>query len=277
MDKALPSLGVGIGYREPILSELFLRRGSVDFLEIVADHYLDAPREKMKELELLSENFILVPHAINLSLGTAEGVDEDYLGKLAALVNWLDPPWWSEHIAFTRAGGVEIGHLSPLPRTRQAGDVFSRNVERVSERIHPPLILENITWLVDIPGAEMSEAQFVASVADQTGCGLLLDVTNMYTNAVNHGFDASAMLEVLPMDRVVQLHFAGGHTQEGVLIDSHGYATPDEVWDLMGSVVARAPVKGILLERDENIPPLDALLPELEQAREIGRRYRRWD
>lgn len=178
----LPTLGVGLGFREPFRSDLFLNRGGVDFLEIVAEHYLDAPPQKEQELELLAAHFPLIPHAINLSLGSAEGLDADYLGKLAALIKQLNPPWWSEHICFTRAGGVDIGHLSPLPYTHEAVEVVCRNIEQARRLIDVPLILENITYMLTVPGGEMTEAQFLAEVVELSDCGLLLDVTNLHIN-----------------------------------------------------------------------------------------------
>jgi uncharacterized protein len=272
----LPTLGVGVGFREPFRGELFLRQREVDFLEITAEHYLDATPEKERELDLLAEHFTLIPHAINLSLGSAEGLDPDYLDKLARLVKRLDPPWWSEHVSFTRAGGVEIGHLSPLPFTREAIEVFRQNITEVRRRIGAPLILENITYMLTVPCGEMDEAEFLAEVLEQTDCGLLLDVTNLHTNAVNHGYDVDTFLARLPSERIVQLHFVGGHWHDGVLIDSHSRPTPDEVWALLKKVVARAPVKGVVLERDENLPPFDEILKELAQARAVGRQYGRW-
>lgn len=185
---SLPALGVGIGFREPFRSELFLHQPQVDFLEIVAEHYLDPTTQKAQELELLAAHFPLIPHALNLSLGSYEGMDIDYLRKLAVLVNRLNPPWWSEHICFTKAGGVDIGHLSPLPYTREAIDVVCRNIEQVRGYIDVPLILENITYMLTLPGAEMTEAQFLTEIAERSNCGLLLDITNLYINAVNHWF-----------------------------------------------------------------------------------------
>ena len=276
MLSSLPTLGVGLSFREPFRSDLFLHRAQVDFLEIIADHYLDASPDKEKELELLAGHFTLIPHGLHLSLGSAEGVDPAYLRKLASLIRRLNPPWWSEHMAFTRAGGVNIGHLAPLPFTREAVEVICRNIAHVRREIETPLILENITYTVTVPGAEMSEAEFLTEVLDRTDYGLLLDVTNLHTNAVNHGYDGSAFLEKLPLERIVQLHFVGGNWREGVLVDSHSQPTPPEVWKLMDEVMSRAPVKGVILERDENLPRFEELLGELEQAREIGRQYGRW-
>jgi uncharacterized protein (UPF0276 family) len=273
---SLPALGVGLGFREPFRGDLFLRRGQVDFLEITADHYLDAPPHKERELELLAEHFTLIPHGLNLSLGSAEGLDLEYARKLTGLVERLNPPWWSEHIAFTGAGGRDIGHLSPLPHTREALDTLCRNIAEVRRRLDVPLILENISYTVAMPGAEMSEADFLTEVVERTDCGLLLDVMNLHANSVNHRYDAEFFLERLPLERVVQLHFVGGHWSDGVLVDSHSQPASPEVWALLESVFARAPVKGVILERDENIPPFRELVSELERARAIGRRHGRW-
>lgn len=273
----LPALGVGLGFREPLRGEIFLRRAEIDFLEVTADHYLDATAEKLRELDLLREHFTLVPHALDLSLGSAEGLDRDYLRKLARLVRRLDPPWWSEHVAFTRAGGVELGHLAPTHFSPEAARVFARNVSDARAVIDAPLILENITYTLQLPGATLGEAEFVAEVVERADCGLLLDVTNLHINSVNHGYDPLEFLRRIPLGRVVQLHFVGGHRHRGgELVDSHSSRTPEEVWDIMGHVLERAPVRGAILERDENLPPLAELLAELSRAREMGRLHGRW-
>ncbi|HVF29251.1 MAG TPA: DUF692 domain-containing protein [Pyrinomonadaceae bacterium] len=269
-------MGVGVGFRAPFRGELFLHREEINFLEIIADHYLDTSPEKERELDLLAEHFTLVPHALNLSLGSAEGLDASYLSKLSRLINRLNPPWWSEHISFTKAGGVDIGHLAPLPYTHEAVDALCRNIAEVRRHITAPLILENVTYMLRVPGGEMDEAQFITEVLERADCGLLLDVTNLHTNAVNHGYDPVEFLDRLSPGRIVQLHFVGGSWHEGVLIDCHSQPTPDEVWALMEKVCERAPIKGVVLERDENLPPFAEMLAELERARFTGRRYGRW-
>ena len=182
-------LGVGLSYRPEFRAPLFAARHRVDFLEIVADHYFDAPREKLDELDLLAAHFPLTPHGLDLSLGSADGLDPAYLDKFAALVDRLDPPWWSDHIAFTRAGGVAIGHLAALPRTQEAVDTLARNVEQARRAISAPLILENPTEAFPAPGAEMEEPEFVTQALEACDCGWLCDVTNILTNAVNQGRD----------------------------------------------------------------------------------------
>ena len=240
MIATLPFLGAGLGFREPYRAEVLLNGDRVDFLEVIADHYLDAPSEKLRELDLLAERYTLIPHGLDLSLGTAEGLDPGYRDQLLDLVHRLDPPWWSEHIAFTKAGGVEIGHLAPVPFSRAALDVLAANIAEVQGLTAIPLILENITYPFAFPGSELDEADFLAELVERTGCGLLLDVANLHINAVNHHFDPYAFLDRLPLESVVQLHFAGGHREEEILVDSHSAATPPEVWALLDQIL-RAP------------------------------------
>jgi uncharacterized protein (UPF0276 family) len=270
------ALGVGLGFRPPFRADLFRHRSQVDFLEITADHYFNASPEKRDELDLLASHFTLIPHGLDLSLGSTDGVDAAYLDQFAALIARISPPWWSEHLAFTRAGGVSIGHLAALPFTHEAIDAVVRNVETVRRVIQVPLILENITASVRVPGSEMDEPAFLTEALRRTGCGWLCDVTNLYTNAVNQGVDLDRALDRWPRDLAVQIHVAGGHWRDGVLVDSHAHPTPPEVWRLLDAVVARSPVKGIILERDENLPPFGDLLDELAQARATLKRHGQW-
>jgi uncharacterized protein (UPF0276 family) len=151
-----------------------------------------------------------------------------------------------------------------------------RNIKRVQSRIDVPLILENITYMVAFPG-EMDEVEFISELLRRSGCRMLLDVENLYINAMNHGYDPLEYLYALPEDCVVQMHLAGGIEHEGFLIDSHSRATPREVWLLAAAAMARFPVKGAIIERDDNLPPFAELAAEIARARALGRSYGRWD
>lgn len=264
----LPFLGAGLGYRTPLRPGIFQHRHELPVLEIIADDYLEPNAEQRDELALLREHFTLIPHAIGLSLGSADGLDGRYVEALARLVDHLAPPWWSEHIAFTRAGGIDIGHLTPLPPTREAVDVITANVATVRTSIRAPLILENPASTFALPG-EMDEAAFIRAVSEATGCGLLLDVTNLHVNACNFHYDALTALDRLPLDRVVQLHFTGGHRRVDLEIDSHSHPTPEPVWSLMAEVCQRAPVRAAILERDQRLPPIDHLMSEIRRAQAL--------
>jgi uncharacterized protein len=265
----MPRLRSGLGYRQAFRSSVFFHRPRIDFLEIIADHYLDASAEQWAELELLAAHFPIVVHGLDLSIGSAEGVDSRYLEQLAMLIERLNPPWWSEHLCFTRAAGVRIGHLAALPYTHEALDVVARNVETVRRWIRAPLLLENIATVVTIPHGEMDEAEFVSRALSITECGWLCDVANLYANAVNHGPDLNEAFERWPWDRLVEVHYAGGRWKDGVLMDSHDSPTAKPVWALLKRVAARTPICGAILERDAGLPPFEELLLEVEHARTL--------
>jgi uncharacterized protein (UPF0276 family) len=265
----LPKLGVGIGFREQFRADLFLHRDKINFLEITADHFFDANQRKLEELVLLKQHFSLIPHGLNLSLGSAEGVDAQYLEQFAALVEQLNPAWFSDHLCFTKSGGKQIGHLATVPYTDEAVKVFVRNILRVKARIKAPLILENITYNVRFLSSEMSETKFITKILEETDCGLLLDITNLYINSVNHGFDWRVFLDELPLDRIVQLHFVGSHKHGEQLIDAHAHRTDKEIWTIFCEVCQRCDIKGAILERDENFPPFAEILAEIETAKSL--------
>ena len=275
--ESLPVLGVGMGYRDPLSNDILQSRDKIDFLEITADHFLQSPTVRWRILDKLCSQYTLIPHGLNLSLGSAEGLNLEYLNDLIELIKYVKPPWWSEHIAFTKAGEIEIGHLSPLAFNRESIGAFCENVNKVQDKIETPLILENITYNIDLPWNEMEENKFLGEILDRTGCGLLLDVTNLFINAKNHDYDPIQFLETIPAERIIQLHFVGGMIKEGKWIDNHCENTQDDIFILIESVLKYAPVKGIILERDDNFPRFKTLTDELERARNLGRKHQRWD
>jgi uncharacterized protein (UPF0276 family) len=264
----LPFLGAGLGLRDELAAALLPHRDRIDFLEVIGEHFFEPTRESSRLLASLAERFPLVVHTIGLSVGSAEAPDDSTLGAVARIVRETRAPWLGDHLSFTRAGGVDVGHLAPLPRTEQALDALARNVARVRTRLPVPLLLENVAYLLD-PGGDVGEAEFVRLALERTGCGLLLDLTNLHANALNHDYDPYAWLERVPLHRVVQVHVTGGHWRGGVLVDSHSSATPDDVWAMLDWVARRTPVRAVLLERDERIPPIGELLDELDRARAV--------
>jgi hypothetical protein len=262
-------IGAGLGYRTALHASLFRYRQQVPVVEIVTDHFLGAPSAAFDALDLLKQGFRVIPHGLDLSIGTATGIDRRYLEAVAAVVSRVEPPWWSDHLAMTRAGGIEIGHLAPLVRTTDQLKVVLRNLKTVQSVISTPLLLENITWSVDLPGHTLSEADFLRRVVEESGCGILLDVTNAYINARNRNQEPRAFVDALPLERVVQLHAAGGREEDDELIDSHSEPTPAPVWALARHVCERAPVQCIIIERDANFPRFDRLLEEVGVAQSL--------
>lgn len=267
MDR-LPHLGVGVSYRPCWRQEILAPSGELDCLEIIAEHYLDAPPEKQAELDRLRALFPLIPHGIGLSFGTDAPLEERRLRPIARLVERVQPAWFTEHIAFTHVHDWEIGHLAPLPFTREAVAAVCRNVRRWRETVGVPLLLENISYLVALPG-ELTEAQFLTEIVERAECGLLLDLHNVYANAVNHGYDAREFIAALPLDRVAQVHLGGGHDEDGIRIDSHSAPAPAPVWELLQFVAARTDLKAVIVEWDAHLPPFAVIRREVETARDI--------
>jgi len=267
-------LGAGVSLRGEHVADAMVAPESVDLVEIIADHYFSPDERTRSRLRALAERFTVVPHGLDLSLGSADGISQAYLRRLTPVVELVRAPYWSEHIAFTRAGGRRIGHLAPLPLTHEAVDALAANVARVRERIGAPLILENIACSFDIPHAELTEAEFLALLVERTGCGLLLDVANLYYNALNRRQDPYETLAALPLHAVVQCHLAGGHrSTDGEWIDSHAFPVPEHVWALFEETVRRAPIRAAIVERDENLPAFAELAAEAARARAIMERY----
>ena len=259
------------------LHQILSNKNEIDFLEVTADHFLSSTEHRKKFLDKLSSEYVLIPHGLNLSLGSAEGLNNEYLKDLSGLVKYLSPPWWSEHIAFTKAGDIEIGHLSPLPFNNESLSALCENIRIAREEIDVPLILENITYNVDLPWNNIEESKYLAELINRANCGLLLDVTNLYINSHNHKYDPIDFLNNIPPDSITQLHFVGGIEKDGKWIDSHGHNTQDEIFDLIEEVLKYASVKGVILERDANFPEFDVLIDELDRVRRLGRKYGRWD
>jgi uncharacterized protein (UPF0276 family) len=213
-----PDLGIGIGWRSTI--DLTIERlPGVEFVEVTAEH-ID-PTAVPTSLRVLRERGVpAVVHGVTLSLGSAEPLDRDRIQHLGAVAQALDAPLVSDHIAFTHAADLDTGHLLPIPRTRAALDVLVANVREAQAELPVPLALENIACLLQWPGAEMTEAQFLSELVDRTGCLLLIDVANLHANASNIGTDPAAFLATIPAEQVAYLHVAGGIERHGVYHDT---------------------------------------------------------
>jgi len=262
----LPFLGAGVSYRPQWSWEIVRHRDHLGLVEVIPEDFVGP--EAQRDLTNLRYAVPVLLHGIGLSLGSAEGLDAGRLEHFAQLAHAVEPPWVSEHIAFTRAGGIEIGHLAPLPFTREAVETVAANVAALRRAIPGvPMLLENIAYAVVLPEAEMSEAEFVRAVIETADCGLLLDLENVHANAKNHGYEPIGFLESLPLERVVEVHLAGGVWLEGQYADTHTRPVPEESWALLEWLAPRAPVRAVIIERDDDLPPFAKLLAEVERAR----------
>ena len=255
-------LGVGIGWRPDIAGFVGGLPG-LRFTEVVAESvHVEHPQQDL--LALRDRGIAVVPHGVKLSLGGAEPVDPRRVAHLAACADLLRAPLVSEHIAFVRAGGVEAGHLLPVPRTRAALDALADNIARACAELPVPLALEPIATLFDWPDATYDEAGFLTELLERTGTLLLLDVANVYANARNRGEDPLALLDRLPLERIAYVHVAGGAEHEGLYHDTHTDPVPAEVLALVKELCARHRPPGLLLERDGRYPPAGELRGELD-------------
>lgn len=267
MSGPLPENGLGIGWRPQICGVIDHLDG-LAFCEVIAESLTPAGRSGTvavpAELEALrARGTLVVPHGISLSLGGAEPVSAARVEWLARCAEAVSAPLVSEHIAFVRAGGLEAGHLLPVPRTREALDVLTANIARTEAGLDVPLAVENIAAIFDWPDDEMTEAQFLTEIVDRTGVYLLLDIANVYANARNRGRDPYTELAALPSERIAYCHIAGGAESGGRYHDTHLHPIPAEVLKMVAEFVRHHPVP-LMLERDGNYPPADELLDELD-------------
>jgi uncharacterized protein (UPF0276 family) len=262
----IPKLGSGLGYRRELREAILESRRAIDFLEIVTEQFFGGGA-RIRELEEICGVFPVIPHGVGLSIGSVD-LDHDYLRAIKRVSDVTASPYYSEHLAMTRAPGIDIGHLAPLWFSETVLRHTIDNVRRVQDYLQKPLVLENVTYTFTIPGAGMTQTEFFTRLVDATGCGVLLDVTNVYINSVNHQFDAVAFLKEMPLDSIVQIHLAGGYAKDGMLIDAHSERVDEGSWQLLDALTDLIAVRGSILEHDANFPEdITAMLDQLDRAR----------
>jgi uncharacterized protein (UPF0276 family) len=245
----------------------------VDWLEISPEHFLPLTEDARRRLELLARRYPIAGHSLELSVGSDGEDAPGYREGVRSIARLTKSVWHGDHLCFTRVGGLPLHALTPVPRVEEALETCVRNIRRVQEELGVPFVVENIAWLFDDGQSTLDEAEFLSRVVKEADCGLLLDLHNLHCNAVNRQFDPYAYLERLPLERVVQLHLAGGSTMEGLRLDSHSECSPEEVWRLLEYVAPRCPVRGVNFEMDSGFPPFARLVEELARARAILKRH----
>lgn len=263
--RTVPALGdVGIGWRREIAGVIAdLTPG---FCEVIAESVPVRRRRARPDtalLDLVRRGVPVIPHGVALSLGSVEPVQPKRIQRLAACAHALRSPLVSEHIAFVRAGGIEAGHLLPVPRTRVAIDVLVDNIHRTRAQLDVPLAVENIASFVEWPESDLTESEFLTELVDRTGVLLVLDVANVYANARNRGRDPLRELTRLPVEQVAYSHVAGGRDGADFYHDTHAARTPPEVLDLVTALRERVDTP-FMLERDGRFPPAAELFDELD-------------
>ncbi|QRK05070.1 DUF692 domain-containing protein [Archangium violaceum] len=267
--KGLKPLGAGIGLRRDFYEQLPRTQRALDWVELVSENFLTLGGRAQRALDACAERWPVIPHGVGLDIGGPEPLNEDYLTRLAALVERVDAPFFSDHLCYARLGGVYLHDLLPLPFSEEAVEHVVSRVREVMARVERPFLLENITYYARMPGSTLSEAAFLRTVVEEADCGLLLDVNNVYVNACNHGYDPRAFLDALPLERVVQVHLAGHTELPDILIDSHGATVRNEVWALYRYLLERTGPVSTLIEWDQEIPSMEAVLDEADRARAV--------
>ena len=250
---------IGVGYRRELAHWIDTGPSEVGCLEIVAEHFFDGGEDRLRAL---SGRFPIFVHGLGLSLGTPGPLDRETLDQFARVAKIADARWVSDHIAFTRTVDVDLGHLNPVRADNETIAVIADHAREVAEACERPLLLENIATDLRLSGT-MPETEFLNRLCEAADCGLLLDVTNLYINARNHGFDARQWLREIEPGRIVQLHVVGYSRSNGRWRDLHAEPIQDDLWQLIDEVMDYAQVQSVILERDWNFPEPSEVAGEL--------------
>ncbi len=288
--------GVGLGLRWDFIDEILEKKPALGFVEISPENYMGRGGYYDEALERAIDTWPIVTHGLTMSLGGVDPLREDYLAGLRTFLERTGSPWHSDHLCFSTFGGVVLHDLLPLSFKHAEVARVADRIKRAQDAIGLPLAVENVSFYLHPGKREMSEAEFIARVCETADCGLMLDVNNAWVNATNFGWDVDAWMRTVPLERVVQMHIAGHDwfseppangsndfvakerprdptQREGMLIvDTHGNDVAAEVMQLLERTLEKTGPVPVLLERDQSIPPLDALLAEVGKIEEVWRR-----
>jgi uncharacterized protein (UPF0276 family) len=291
--------GVGLGLRWEFLDEFVERTAALerdgagklplDFVEISPENYMRRGGKYPAALGWIAERYPVVTHGLTMSVGGTDPLDEAYLHDLAGMLRAVRTPWHSDHLCFGAVGGRALHDLLPISFKRPSVSRIAGRIRRARDTLGLPLAIENVSFYWHPGRAQMSEAEFIASVCEAADCGWLFDVNNAFVNATNFGVEVADWLRGAPLERVVQIHVAGhewfdvgdeglgdarpAHAPDAVVIDTHGADVPDPVLGLLEHVLARTGPVPVLLERDQNVPSLDSLLAEAGRIRALWNRF----
>lgn len=262
-----PDLGIGVGLRTVHYGHVLEHRPAVDWFEIISENFLDSRGRPAWVLDQVAERYPVVMHGVSLSIGSTDALDRGYLGKLKQLARRIRAPWISDHLCWTGVAGRNLHDLLPLPYTEECLRHVVRRVRAVQDFLERPLALENPSSYVEFAATTMPEWEFLARLAEEADCALLLDVNNVYVSAFNHGFDPLEYVAAIPHERVVQYHLAG-HTNHGThILDTHNGRVIDEVWRVFEASLRLSGGRSTLLEWDEDIPAFEEVHAEALRAR----------
>ena len=264
--------GFGLGLRVEHYQNFLDQQPRVDWLEMTSENFMAPGGKPLFYLDAIRSRYPMVMHGVSLSIGSCDPLDMQYLGELKALIERVEPAWVSDHLCWTGVDHTNLHDLLPMPYTEEALQHMCRRVDQVQNYLGRPLVLENVSSYVTFTSDEMPEWAFIAALLKRSGCQLLLDVNNVYVSSVNHGFDAKTYIDAMPAAQIRQIHLAGHEDHGDYIIDTHDHDVCEPVWALYEYTVQRLGLLPTLIERDDNMPPLAALLDELDMARQRAAR-----
>lgn len=269
-DRRAPFLGYGLGLRPTHYAEFLAAPQAVDWLEIIAENYMIQGGKPLAMLDAIRADYPLAMHGVSMSIGSVQPLDLGYLQRLKDFAQRIEPQWISDHLCWTGVHGVNLHDLYPLPYTEEALKHVVARIARVQELLGRRLVIENVSSYLSYADSVMSEWEFLAAIAEQADCLLLLDVNNIYVSSINHGFDPREFIDHLPAGRIQQIHLAGHSNIGDFIIDTHDAPIIDPVFDLYAHACRRFGPVSTMIERDDKIPPLAELIAELDRVRRIA-------
>ncbi|WP_210204911.1 DUF692 domain-containing protein [Pleionea mediterranea] len=264
-------LGFGLGLRTQHFQEVITNQPNIDWFEILSENFMVAGGKPRYYLDRIKERYPIVMHGVSLSIGSTDPLDWNYLKQLKTLINHVDPPWFSDHLCWTSFKQINSHDLLPLPYTDEAIKHLSERIRIVQDFIGKPMLLENVSSYLSFKDSEMTEWEFLNTIRRESGCFILFDVNNIYVSSRNHDFDPMDYINGIDVDSVLQIHLAGHHDFGSHIIDTHDHDVCDSVWELYERTLRRFGPVSTMIERDDNIPELNELISELDQARNIYR------
>ncbi len=271
---AWPSLGCGLGLRKEHYKQVTTEWPEMDWFEVISENFMDSRGRPFEYLQKVRSRYPVALHGVSLSIGSSDPLNETYLRRLKDLAEVIEPAIVSDHLCWTGVDGENLHDLLPMPFTKEAAEHVASRASAVQEYLGRRILLENVSSYVLFGQSEMTEWEFLAAVAEKSGCGILLDLNNIYVNAHNHGFDAMTYLRGIPPAAVGQFHLAGHSNMGTFLFDTHGAPIIDTVWNLYGEALKIFGPVSTLIERDENVPSYEELSREALFARRMQNSFK---
>lgn len=267
MRQDFPFLGFGVGLRTVHYPHILEHWPTIDWFEVISENFMIPGGRPRQILRRVRERYPVVMHGVSLSIGSTDPLDRAYLTRLKELAAEVEPAWISDHLCWSSTGRHSVHDLLPIPQTEEALHHVASRVQQVQDFLGRRILLENVSTYLEYTDAQMTEWEFLSTLAQEADCMLLVDVNNIFVSSVNHGFDANTYIDAIPPERVGQFHLAG-HSDMGThLLDTHDHAVPDAVWNLYERAVRRFGAVSTLVEWDDHIPPFEELYDEVERAK----------